>query len=254
MEDLSAGYGKRSILRSVSFTFSHPGTLVGLLGANAAGKSTLLKSLAGLIQAEGKIRLGKQDLPALPHHERMRHLSYVPQTALASSSLLVYEYVLSACRIGEGIADREARIEAVFSGLHLSPLAFRRLSELSGGQRQLVSLALALIRHSRLLLLDEPTSALDLHWQMKALQHIRRHLNTHGAIGIMAIHDINLAIRFCDELLILHGGELRAKGKPEETVTASLLRQVYGIQARLERDSSNQLYVIPEQAIDGDSS
>ena len=113
----------------------------------------------------------------------------------------------------------------------LDEIAQRYLNELSGGQRQLVAVAQMLVGTPGLMLLDEPTSALDLHRQLFVLGRVRAKAREEGSLALVAIHDINLAARMCDQLVVLHGGSVRAHGTPGEVLTEELLREVYGVEA-----------------------
>jgi len=131
--------------------------------------------------------------------------------------------------------------------LEIEDLASRHLTELSGGQRQLVSLAQALVRSPRVLLLDEPTSALDLQRQVEVLELLRALARGKGLCVVIAIHDLNQALRFADQVAVLGGGRIVASGAPVEVLTPALLREVYGVEARLERCSRG----VPFLAVDG---
>ena len=131
--------------------------------------------------------------------------------------------------------------------LEIEDLASRHLTELSGGQRQLVSLAQALVRSPRVLLLDEPTSALDLQRQVEVLELLRALARGQGLCVVIAIHDLNQALRFADQVAVLGGGRIVASGAPVEVLTPALLREVYGVEARLERCSRG----VPFLAVDG---
>lgn len=251
-EQLSAGYPGRPVLHGVDLPAVPPGTLVAVVGPNAVGKSTLLKAIAGLRPMQGRIALDGAALTDLPPRERLRTVGYLPQALPQSSSLMAYEAWHSALRASRGAwsaAQRESAIEAVVAELGLQALALRRLDELSGGQRQMIGLAQVLVRAPRLLLLDEPTSALDLRWQLQVLQAVRQRVQQHGSVGLVAVHDLNLALRFCQRVLVLGGGTVLAQGDPAHVLTPGLLRQAYGVQARVERCSQGHLLVLADTAL-----
>ncbi|MCZ8095969.1 MAG: ABC transporter ATP-binding protein [Acidovorax sp.] len=252
IEQLAAGYPGRAVLQGVNLPAVPPGTLVAVVGPNAVGKSTLLKAVAGLRPAQGRVWLEGTDLTTLAPRERLRTVGYLPQALPQSSSLMAYEAWHSVLRASRGTwsaAQREAAIEAVVAELGLQALALRRLDELSGGQRQMVGLAQVLVRAPRLLLLDEPTSALDLRWQLQVLQAVRQRVQQQGSVGLVAVHDLNLALRFCQRVLVLGGGTVRAQGDPAQVLTPDLLRQAYGVQARVERCSQGHLLVLADTAL-----
>ena len=252
LEQLAAGYPGRPVLQGVNLPGVPAGTLVAVVGPNAVGKSTLLKAVAGLRPAQGHVWLEGTDLSTLPARERLRRVGYLPQALPQSTSLVAYETWQSALRASRSewsTAQREAAIESVVAALGLQALALRRLDELSGGQRQMVGLAQVIVRAPRLLLLDEPTSALDLRWQLQVLQAVRAMVRQQGAIGLVAVHDLNLALRFCQHVLVLGGGRVLAAGDPAQVLTPALLQQAYGVQARVERCSQGNLLVLADAAL-----
>lgn len=253
VRDLSAGYGAREVLSGLSLPLLPPGTLAAVVGANAAGKSTLLKALAGLRPARGEVLLDGEDLGRLDLGRRLARVGYLPQLLPQGTALVVYEAVLSALRASrrELAADAaEAAVERVFDSLSLRPLALRRLDELSGGQRQMVGLAQTMVRDPRLLLLDEPTSALDLRWQLHVLETVRDLTRRHAAVGLIAIHDLNLALRFCDRVIVLGDGCLLAVGAPDEVFDAEVLRRAYGVEGRVERCSLGYRVVLVDRTLE----
>ncbi|WP_029008088.1 ABC transporter ATP-binding protein [Azospirillum halopraeferens] len=249
---LTAGYGRRRVLEGIDAGPIPPGSLVALIGCNGAGKSTLLKALAGLVAAAGAAALDSYDLLAMTPARRVRLTGYLPQTLPQGSVLVAYEAVTSALRAARPdlpAAEAERRVQAVFDRLGLEPLALRRLTELSGGQRQRIGLAQAMVRRPRLLLLDEPTSALDLRWQLNVLESVRSLADRDGCIALLAMHDINLALRFCDRTLVLGGGRLLADGPPA-ALDGALLRRAFGIDGRVETCSRGYRIALADRALD----
>jgi iron complex transport system ATP-binding protein len=253
VQGLSAGYPGREVLRNIGFGPIAAGSLIALVGPNAVGKSTLIKAMAGMRPCAGQVVFEGQDLQLMPPRKRRQLTGYLPQSLPQASSLLAYEIWQSALRSGRPEwtpAHGEAAIEEVVAMMGLGELALRRLDELSGGQRQMVGLAQVIVRSPRLLLLDEPTSALDLRWQILVLGALRRLTRERGTTCLVAVHDLNLASRFCDHLLALGPGGLHASGAPHDVLTPQLLREVYGITARVEPCSRGHLSVIADDAID----
>ena len=222
--------GGIAALSEVTTPVLHGGEVVAVIGPNGAGKSTLFRRIAGLIQGPGQaIVTGTRRPPC-----------YLPQEGQTSAVLTVYEAILLARKQGGGGGwsvgeDDLAVIDEVVAELGLTDLAFRNLAELSGGQRQLVSLAQMLVREPEILLLDEPTSALDLHRQFEVLTHVRRLARARRLCVLVAIHDLNQALRIADRVLVLADGRLAAFGTPEEVITPALLEHVYGVRASVER-------------------
>ncbi|HRH86200.1 MAG TPA: ABC transporter ATP-binding protein [Rubrivivax sp.] len=251
--DFAAGYGRREVVRDFALPPLPPGTLAAVVGANAAGKSTLLKGIAGLCTARGSVRLDAEELTQLNCAQRLQRVGYLPQQLPQGSSLVVYEALLAALLGGTRqrvSAAADATAERVLNELGLRALALRRLDELSGGQRQMVGLAQVMVRSPRLLLLDEPTSALDLRWQLRVLGTVRELTRRAGCIALVAIHDLNLALRYCDRIVVLGSGRLLAAGEPQATLDAALLARAYGVAARVERCSLGFPVVLVDHAIE----
>lgn len=251
LEGLSVAYGKRRVLHDLHMEPVAPGSLVALLGANAVGKSTLLKSLAGLQNASGKAWLNSFELLGMSGAERVQTVGYLPQSLPQSTSLLVWEALCSGYRalrpdLTSAVVERD--IQAVLEQLDILDLALRPLSTLSGGQRQMVGLAQVLVRRPQLMLLDEPTSALDMRWQLRVLQLLHEVCRATGAIAVIAIHDINLALRFCDWIAVLGQGRMLAAGPSRETISSELLREAFAIDARVENCSLGWPMVITDGA------
>lgn len=233
-ENLTVAYGRTTILHSLSFGPLTPGSVVGLIGPNAAGKSTLVKTVAGIKQpTEGSVSVSVGGAE-LVGKQRVRAVGYVPQDLLSSASLTAFESVMvSARRRGDASWDPLERSADVMQRLGITHLADRLVSDMSGGQRQLVAMAQMLVREPSVMLLDEPTSALDLRHQVELLQIVRDEVHESDKIALVALHDLNLAARYCDELLVVKAGHVIAHDTPHQVLQPDLLEEVYGIRARV---------------------
>jgi iron complex transport system ATP-binding protein len=208
-----------------------------------------LRSLAGLVPSTGSMQLGDLDLNRLGLAERARHVAFMPQTLPQNAELTVLEGVIGALKAsplpdfdGSAAAARRRAVRAL-DRLDILDLAMRGVGHLSGGQRQMASLAQAIVRAPRLLLLDEPTSALDLRHQLDVMQVVRD-LAREGRIVIVVLHDLTLAATWADNLIVLSGGTVAAEGPVETALTAPVLNAVYGVEARVERCSRGRLHIM----------
>ncbi|WP_318476148.1 ABC transporter ATP-binding protein [Photobacterium leiognathi] len=252
INSLTTGYGQQKIIEQLSVEPIQNGELVAVLGPNGVGKSTLLKAIARLQKYQGDVSLDGEILSQLALSESARRIGYLPQTLPQATSLVAYEIVFSACRAVKPELSKsyiEQIIEKTFSQLGITHLALKQLAQMSGGQRQMIGLAQVLIREPRLLLLDEPTSALDLHWQISVLQAVKQNLAQTDGIGLVAIHDINLALRFCDKVLVLSPDGLVVMGKGEQVLTEEVLRKAYGVKGRVEQCSQGYPIVLADEAM-----
>jgi iron complex transport system ATP-binding protein len=245
---LSVGYKGRAVLHGIDLPDIEPGQIVALVGPNGAGKSTLLRSLAGLLKANGEVRLGTLELLSCHRRERAAVLGFMPQSVPGGIELSVLETLLGALRGADTTVfsgnpqSQQAKAFAVLEQLGILALALKPLDSLSGGQKQMVSLAQAVIREPRLLLLDEPTSALDLRHQNDVMETVRQ-LADQGRIVVVVLHDLGLAARWADRIMVLQQGRLHTAGTPEQTLTPAMLEQVYRVRARVERCSQDRVQI-----------
>jgi iron complex transport system ATP-binding protein len=244
-ENLTFGYGAKPVLDGLTLPEIRSGEVTALLGPNATGKSTLLKCLAGLETPSGTMTIRDPDGgPATPAPDRRTRrrgeddrVLYLPQDLPPASSLTVFEAVLLArqqrgsTRVSRAAADE---VEQTLTRVGIADLATRPLSQLSGGQRQMLSLAQAVVRRPAVLLLDEPTSNLDLRNQLTILDLVRSIATTQPAAVLVTVHDLNLAARFAEQVVVLHGGGVYASGPPRSVITEAMLREIYQIDATVQ--------------------
>lgn len=248
IKNLSAGYPKKKIFAHFNVADIEIGNIVALVGPNAAGKSTLLKAVASLIQAEGEVNLGDQNLILLSQENRSKVVGYMPQHQKTDVELTVLEALITALKVSpldhnDNSAQTRAKAFDVLEQMDLIDIALEPLSNLSGGQRQMASLAQAIVRKPQVLLLDEPTSALDLNHQITVMKMIKDYASK-GNIIIMVLHDLNLAARWSDILVVLSNGKIYSSGKAFAVVTPKMLKEVYQVDARVENCSNGYLQIM----------
>ncbi len=240
LRDVGASYGRVTVLSNVSVDMLKAGSITAVVGPNAAGKSTLFKRIAGLISGSGVVTLSQTE-------QGPRTICYMPQDTGANAVLTVYESVLLSAKQGSSwkVRDDElADIDDILKALHIEALAFRGLGELSGGQRQLVSLAQALVRKPEVLLMDEPTSALDLHRQVEVLGFVSKLARRQGMIVLIALHDLNHALRYCENTIVISDGAMIESGPTKAVITPAMLRDVYKVEARIENCSKGNPFIL----------
>lgn len=236
--DVGAAYGRTTVLAGITTPRFAGGDLVAVLGLNGSGKSTLLKRMAGLLTGPGRVELSGASRD---------DIGYLPQDHSSPAGLTVYESVLLSARRDAGwsvSAAELSRVDATLAILGLTPLAFRGLDTLSGGQRQLASIAQALVRQPRILLMDEPTSALDLHRQFEILKILRRLAQRQGVIVFVSLHDVNLALRFTSHAMVMANGKLVACGSSSTIISTEMMGSVFKVAARVETCSKGGAFVI----------
>jgi iron complex transport system ATP-binding protein len=224
-----------------------PGEVTAVIGPNGAGKSSLLRALFGEHRpGRGQVLLDEDLLQPDRRRAWQSRIGYMPQDNRARRGLTALETVLlgSIERLSLRISDAALR-EATFAleKLGLVELAHRSIETLSGGERQLVFFAQVLLRRPRVLLLDEPVSALDLRHQVLLLERVQEVTREQELITVVVLHDLNLAARFSDRLVVLHSGRVAANGVPREVLSTRLLSQVYGVEARINHDIDGRTWI-----------
>ena len=235
---LGYGFPQRAVGRDLDLQIS-AGEVLAVLGPNGGGKTTLFRTLLGLLPAQaGAVLLDGQALAAMPRGEVARRAGYVPQGHAPQFAFTVREAVLMGrtSHIGlfaaPGAADRDAAERAI-RALGIGELAERVVTELSGGERQLAMIARALAQGARALVLDEPTASLDFGNQVRVLREVRR-LAAEGYAIVFSTHDPGQAFLAASRVLLLAQGGVRRQGAPGEVITAENLRAVYGVEVRIQ--------------------
>ena len=234
-QGLNVSLGSRAVLHDVSLELAS-GHLVALVGPNGAGKTTLLRALAGLVPATGRIAVGGRALDSLSLRDRARRFAYLPQGHIVHWPLPSRD-IVALGRYPHGASD-PARLsprdsEAVARAMQAADVvqfADRRATELSGGERSRVALARVLAVEAPVILADEPTSSLDPRHQLDVIKTLRTAADT-GVLVIVVTHDLGLAARFADRVLVLSAGRLVSQGKPADALSAQALAEVFRIRA-----------------------
>jgi len=230
----SLGYGGRTVLRDISLEVGGGGIL-GVVGPNGVGKSTLIRGASGILNPlDGRILIDDKDLGALSPGVRAQAVAVVPQAMRLPEAFLAVDVVLMGrtAHLGwlgqEGEADHRIAREAMRRTSTME-FADRRVGELSGGEQQRVLIARALAQEPGVLLLDEPTAHLDIKHQDEVLRLIRSLAEEHDLAVLMTLHDLNLVARFTDRVALLSDGRVRKEGHAREVLTPEELAATYGI-------------------------
>lgn len=225
------------ILHNISFAVE-AGTWVGVLGPNGSGKTTLLRSISGYLPYAGSLRLYDREVASYEPRALARHLAFVRQNPSLSFDFTVEDLVLLGRSPHKGwlesYAPRDRRaVREALARVALDGLAHRSVLSLSGGERQRVFLAQALVQEADLLLLDEPTAHLDVHYQFEFMNRLHDLVHD-GRTALAVFHDLELAARYADRLLVISAdGRLVQQGLPEEVLTSELIRTVFGMDAQV---------------------
>lgn len=248
VENLRFGYSSKPILKGVQIDGIGAGEVAAIIGPNAAGKSTLFKCLAGILKGTGNIFYDGRSIEAFRREEITKHVTYLPQEGASTAVLTVFEAILLARQFSVSwrVSDQDlVTVTETMEALEISDLALRYLNELSGGQRQMVSIAQALVREPDVLLMDEPTNSLDLQRQLEVLSIVRRTTKAKGITTLIALHDLNLASRYADQFVVMSNGMVYASGRAESVLTPQMLEDIYGVHAEVSIDSHGQTVVTP---------
>jgi iron complex transport system ATP-binding protein len=230
---LSVAYGERAALRGVDLDVGR-GEVVGLVGPNGGGKTTLLRALTrGVTARSGEVSIDGRDARGLSARDLARLVAVVPQNPSLPAGFLAREIVVMGRTAYLRFLEQEdaadyAKADAALTTLGAGDLAYRRVDELSGGERQNVVLARALAQETPLILLDEPTANLDIGHQVVIAKLLRRLARERGVAVLAALHDLTLASLYCDRLVLLAGGAVVADGPPADVLTRENLQHAYG--------------------------
>lgn len=254
VDTLSAGYGKTPVLHRISLGVG-PGKICALMGRNGSGKTTLLRCINGVLPPRaGQILLMGQDIALLNRKRIAQHISTVPQVHFSPFSFSCMDMVLMACAprvnpwAAPGRTDRKRALE-VMAETGIDQMAQRQFNLLSGGERQLILLARGLFQDTPILLLDEPTAHLDFTNQHRIMALVCKLAKQRQMTVLITLHDPNLALYYCDEVVLIHRGEVAAFGPTKTTLTDSILSRVLGDNIQRDNTQKGLCVVTPKQIL-----
>lgn len=249
-KNLSFAYGDRRVLSNVNLRLE-PG-ITAIIGPNAVGKSTLLKCLSGWLRPQGEISLDGRSVGLFHREELARKISYLPQDTSAHASMTVFEAVLMGRihQLSWRVSQTDIQsVEQLLDEMGLIDVANRGIDELSGGQLQMVFIAQAIAREPDVLLMDEPTSNLDIQHQFQICEWVHRLTLSRTMSTVMAVHDLNIAARFADQVCVLQNGGIFACGSAASVITTDMIASVYSMEAVIGSDECGRPLVTPLRTV-----
>lgn len=245
LKNISCGYGKEFVMNNISCQFKS-GKITGIIGPNGSGKTTILRAATAVLKPQkGSIELNGKDIRTISLLERAKTIAVVSQESNFFFDMNVLEYVL----IGRIPHKKTAwfpdsknditRAEKTLEKCGVANFAKRMLGELSGGERQLVHIARALVQEPSILFLDEPTNHLDMAHQQQVMILTKKLAEESNLAIVVVLHDLNLAARFCNTLYLVHQGRIRSSGSPEEILKPETLNEVYSAKIAICNDPIN---------------
>lgn len=234
VSNLCYSYSSKFSLQDISLCFHSSVTAV--IGPNGAGKSTMIKCIANIFKSSGDIYYMDKKISRSNRSFFAKNVGYLPQASRSDAAITVFEAVLLGLmntltlRVSPGQTEE---VNTMLELFELQPLARRRINELSGGQLQMVLLAQAIIKKPGILLLDEPLNNLDIHRQFALLNLIGKLSRERNMITVIVMHDINLAARYADNIVIMDQGRLHSQGKPRRVITREMLKDIYKIESHV---------------------
>ncbi len=237
IRSLEAGYGDEPVLKSIDLHMEGP-KLYCILGPNGVGKSTLIKCINGLLKPRsGTVSVNGRDVRDYNIRELSESIGYVPPSSAISFPVSVIDSLLISMDSGRKWKLDDNDVEAAYRALdimNMSEYSLRNCNELSAGQMQKISICRGLVRRSGILLLDEPTSNLDVRHQLFITHFMQVLAHKSGCLVVMISHDLNLAARFADEVIVMcEPGRIYSMGKPSDVITETMIREVYSVDSML---------------------
>ena len=247
VSDLEFGYSSKKILNRISFDINE-GEVISLLGPNGAGKSTLIKCMDGLLKyTKGNIEVDNINLKRINRKKISDKIAYVPQATSTLFSLKVFDMVMLGRRRYNNLKHNKADYIKVLDALkmfNIEHLAMEDFNRLSGGQKQKIILARAIAQETKIILLDEAMSNLDIKHQLEVMEIINKLSKEFGITIIMILHDINIATRYSDRIIILNEGEVAAIGEPKEVITKKNISSIFGVDSHI-TEIGDKPHIVP---------
>ena len=251
-DNVTFGYGGKTTLNDVSFQ-AKAGEFIGLIGPNGSGKTTLMRCINGLLRPQkGSVFIDGKSIEKMKLKEIAKLCANVPADCSEDFSLTVQELIfLGRYPHVDGMwweskSDENVVLDAI-KEFRLEELVDRHLNELSSGEKARALLAKAVVQKPKVLLADEPSAHLDLRYKLEVMENLHN-LSRQGVTVITASHDMNLTSKYCDRVIMLGYGKMVAIGKPEEVITAELIREVYGVEVSVFKDG-DEIFAIPRRSI-----
>jgi iron complex transport system ATP-binding protein len=252
VHELHFRYKNTAVLTDVRIELNK-GEVLSIVGPNGAGKTTLLKCIVRIFKPDaGRVLINGIETGNMRRIDLAKCVGYVPQSSPSKFPIAVFDAVLMGRRpyVTWKPSKKDLQIVAdLLKVMGLEEFALRDFDQLSGGQKQKVLLARAFAQDTHILLLDEPTSNLDLRHQLEVMEMISRMVKKKGAGAILAVHDLNLASRFSDTIVMLNAGKIFCKGRPRDVMTAENIRAVYGVEVTINQDNGAP-YILPIRAVE----
>lgn len=251
VKNLKFGYREDLVIKNISFDIKQ-GKFLSIIGPNGSGKSTILKLLNNIYYPKSaKILIEGKDIKSFKKRDLARRMALVPQYTIINYEFTVEEVVLMGRHPYKGRFERENKNDAeiVREALELTDTLYlkdRIITEISGGERQRVLIAKALAQEPSIILLDEPTAHLDINHQIEILNLLKKLNKEKGTTIVLVIHDINLGIRYSDEIIMLNKGEILGRGTPEQVITKDNIELAYNLKVAIDRNKhTNKIYLTP---------
>ena len=236
VENLAFAFGRgKKILDGLSFE-AKDGEITAIVGANGVGKTTLVRAIMGFLEPGGEVWLGGRNRRDIPFSEIARKVGYLTQESAVQAALTVFEVILLGRLSHLGLKVDPAELDRVWDimrTLKIDKLADKYYNELSGGQRRVVNIAQTVVKGPEVLILDEPTANLDMQNEIEMLELIRSYTRAKGTATLVILHDLTMACRYADRIVILKDGKVFKSGSPLEVVSVENVRDAYGVNVKL---------------------